>query len=261
MVKRGEKMPFIQKFLCALLFALCCNAFAAEGSADADSCSEKQVWRCSKKYKTWQKYAPKDVHAPKAFEFRIGAMYPTAFEASVMGFRGVHLVEINDRWRFYVGYDPFHVTYNEKGFSDETVVLAAAAVAMAPFSFIYQVIKGSDSRDYEEEMNDYYKEASLPKIIFFHIPTYIWCGNLYFPLVEGSWLGLNDQSHVITHLIEDEGFHWSSFTYTNDISLRFSKKERGRSGSFVDVGVRLEKNFADSFKARIFAQIGVFGSG
>ena len=257
MVKRGENQLLLMKeFLCALLLAFCCNAFATESGGDASGTYDDQAWRNSKKYKTWKKYSERDVHAPKALEFRVAGMYPTAFDASVFAFRGVDLVEINDRWRFYVGYDPFHVTYNEKGFSDESLMLVGAALAISPFSLIYSAITSSGSRDPAEEMNDYYKEASIPKIIFFYIPAYIWCGNLYFPLVEGSWLGLNDQSHVVTHIIEEGGFYLRSFTYTNDVSLRFSK-----SGYFVDAGVRLEKNFADDFKARIILQIGVFGSG
>jgi len=183
-------------------------------------------------------------YMPKLLGFSAGYATPNVFDFSIFSILGAFPINITDGYRIHVGYDPLHLRVDDIGASDDALFAVSTWFLFNGIDNIANKITGSESEG--------------PGILVL-ATLFIWCGNVYIPLVPGSWLGINDQNHFTTHVIQ-EGFHTRSFTYTNDLSLRFSAKPSS-SGFFLDTGIRFEKNFAEDFKYRFFVQLGLFGSG
>ncbi|WP_290725966.1 hypothetical protein [Fibrobacter sp. UBA2449] len=183
-------------------------------------------------------------YMPKLLGFSAGYATPNVFDFSIFSILGTFPINITDGYRIHVGYDPLHLRVDDIGASDDALFAVSTWFLFNGIDDIANKITGSESEG--------------PGILVL-ATLFIWCGNVYIPLVPGSWLGINDQNHFTTHVIQ-EGFHTRSFTYTNDLSLRFSAKPSS-SGFFLDTGIRFEKNFAEDFKYRFFVQLGLFGSG
>lgn len=183
-------------------------------------------------------------YMPKLLGFSAGYATPNVFDFSIFSILGAFPINITDGYRIHVGYDPLHLRVDDIGASDDALFAVSTWYLFNGIDDIANKITGSESEG--------------PGILVL-APLFIWCGNVYIPLVPGSWLGINDQNHFTTHVIQ-EGFHAGSFTYTNDLSLRFSARPSS-SGFFLDTGIRFEKNFAEDFKYRFFVQLGLFGSG
>ena len=183
-------------------------------------------------------------YMPKLLGFSAGYATPNVFDFSIFSILGAFPINITDGYRIYVGYDPLHLRVDDIGASDDALFAVSTWYLFNGIDDIANKITGSESEG--------------PGILVL-ATLFIWCGNVYIPLVPGSWLGINDQNHFTTHVIQ-EGFHARSFTYTNDLSLRFSARPSS-SGFFLDTGIRFEKNFAEDFKYRFFVQLGVWGSG
>ena len=183
-------------------------------------------------------------YMPRALGFSAGYATPNVFDFSIFSILGAFPINITDGYRIHVGYDPLHLRVDDIGASDDALFAVSTWYLFNGIDDIANKITGSESEG--------------PGILVL-ATLFIWCGNVYIPLVPGSWLGINDQNHFTTHVIQ-EGFHTRSFTYTNDLSLRFSIQP-SRTGYFLDTGIRFEKNFAEDFKYRFFVQLGLFGSG
>jgi hypothetical protein len=183
-------------------------------------------------------------YMPKLLGFSAGYATPNVFDFSIFSILGAFPINITDGYRIHVGYDPLHLRVDDIGASDDALFAVSTWFLFNGIDDIANKITGSESEG--------------PGILVL-ATLFIWCGNVYIPLVPGSWLGINDQNHFTTHVIQ-EGFHTRSFTYTNDLSLRFSAKPSS-SGFFLDTGILFEKNFAEDFKYRFFVQLGLFGSG
>jgi hypothetical protein len=183
-------------------------------------------------------------YMPKLLGFSAGYATPNVFDFSIFSILGAFPINITDGYRIHVGYDPLHLRVDDIGASDDALFAVSTWYLFNGIDDIANKITGSESEG--------------PGILVL-ATLFIWCGNVYIPLVPGSWLGINDQNHFTTHVIQ-EGFHTRSFTYTNDLSLRFSAKPSS-SGFFLDTGIRFEKNFAEDFKYRFFVQLGIWGSG
>ena len=183
-------------------------------------------------------------YMPGGLGFSAGYATPDVLDFSIFSFYGAFPINITDGYRIHVGYDPLHLRVDDIGASDDALFAVSTWFLFNGIDDIANKITGSESEG--------------PGILVL-APLFIWCGNVYIPLVPGSWLGINDQNHFTTHVIQ-EGFHTRSFTYTNDLSLRFSIQP-SRTGYFLDTGIRFEKNFAEDFKYRFFVQLGLFGSG
>ncbi|WP_139255949.1 hypothetical protein [Fibrobacter sp. UWB12] len=185
-------------------------------------------------------------YMPRALGFSAGYATPNVFDFSIFTFLDVLPINITDGYSIHVGYEPLHLRVDDFGASDDALFAAGGWFLFNGIDAVARKITGS--------------ESDGPGFLVL-APLFIWCGMVYIPLVPGSWLGINDQNHFTTHVIQ-EGFHARSFTYTNDLSLRFSMKpSRGTTGYFLDTGIRFEKNFAEDFKYRFFVQLGLFGSG
>jgi hypothetical protein len=182
-------------------------------------------------------------YMPKLLGFSAGYATPNVFDFSIFSILGAFPINITDGYKIHVGYDPLHLRVDDIGASDDALFAVSTWFLFNGIDDIANKITGSESEG--------------PGILVL-ATLFIWCGNVYIPLVPGSWLGINDQNHFTTHVIQ-EGFHTRSFTYTNDLSLRFSAKPSS-SGFFLDTGIRFEKNFAEDFKYRFFVQLGLFGS-
>jgi hypothetical protein len=183
-------------------------------------------------------------YMPRALGFSAGYATPDVFDFSIFTFLDVLPINITDGYSIHVGYEPLHLRVDDFGASDDALFAAGGWFLFNGIDAVARKITGS--------------ESDGPGILVL-APLFIWCGMVYIPLVPGSWLGINVQNHFTTHVIQ-EGFHARSFTYTNDLSLRFSARP-SRSGHFLDAGIRFEKNFAKNFKYRFFVQLGVFGTG
>lgn len=183
-------------------------------------------------------------YMPGGLGFSAGYATPNVLDFSIFSFYGAFPINITEGYRIHIGYDPLHLRVDDIGASDDALFAASIWFLFNGIDAIANKITGSESEG--------------PGILVL-APLFIWCGNVYIPLVPGSWLGINDQNHFTTHVIQ-EGFHTRSFTYTNDLSLRFSIQP-SRTGYFLDTGIRFEKNFAEDFKYRFFVQLGLFGSG
>ena len=218
------------------LFCLYCNVWAQENKKPTE---EEQLDQMYAHYN--ERYMP----GPLAFS--AGYATPGVFDFSIFSLLGVFLINITDGYRFHIGYDPLHLRVDDIGVSDDALFAAGGWFLFNGIESIVEKITGSAST-----IN------GGPGFLVV-VPLFVWCGNVYFPLVSGSWLGINDQNHFTTHVIQ-EGFHARSFIYTNDLSLRFSAKP-STSIFFLDTGIRFEKNFAEDFKYRLFVQLGVSGSG
>lgn len=176
-------------------------------------------------------------YMPGAFTFHASYVTLTTAEFSVFDIRPNNdgdAIHVADWLKIYVGYDPFHISIGEYGISDESLLSIGGI-------FLWGMLNMLDD--------------SFAYILL--LPSYAWCGNLYIPLVERSWLGLTDQSHFLTYVIYNKGFYKRSFSYVNDLGLRFSPI-LGKDGShlYLESGVRFEKNFAHDAKARLYLQIG-----
>ena len=183
-------------------------------------------------------------YMPKLLGFSASYATPNVFDFSIFSILGAFPINITDGYRIHVGYDPLHLRVDDIGASDDALFAVSTWYLFNGIDDIANKITGSESEG--------------PGILVL-ATLFIWCGNVYIPLVPGSWLGINDQNHFTTHVIQ-EGFHTRSFTYTNDLSLRFSARPSS-SGFLLDTGIRFEKNFAEDFKYRFFVQLGIWGSG
>ena len=221
--------------LIVALFCLCGNVLAQENK----KLTEEE--KLDKMYATYN-----NRYMPGGFGFSAGYAMPGEFDFSIFSFLGVFPINITDGYRFHIGFDPLHLRVDDIGVSDDALFAAGGWFLFNGIETILRKIMGSTG------------SSSGPGMLVL-VPLFVWCGNVYAPLVPGSWLGINDQNHFTTHVIQ-EGFHARSFIYTNDLSLRFSAKP-SRSTFFFDAGVRFEKNFAEDFKCKLFLQLGVAGTG
>ena len=224
---------FLQRIVCIVVLCFCSNAMAQEINASKE---EEQLDRMLANHN--------EEYMPKALGFSAGFATPDVFDFSIFSILGAFPINITDGYRIHVGYEPLHLRVDDIGASDDALFAVSTWYLFNGIDDIANKITGSESEG--------------PGILVL-ATLFIWCGNVYIPLVPGSWLGINDQNHFTTHVIQ-EGFHTRSFTYTNDLSLRFSARPFS-SGFFLDTGIRFEKNFAEDFKYRFFVQLGLFGSG
>ena len=197
----------------------------------------------------------KESYMPNGISFHASYVYPTTAEISLFDIRSGaegDAFHIGNLFDVYFGFDPLHISIDPDKVSDEALFSLGGALVMG---LIVGVLDEHAPSNETLEVLGY---------ILLGVPLYVWCGNLYIPLVPKSWLGLTDQSHIITHVIYERGFHLRSFTYVNDIGLRWSPIRRESSNStsygYFEAGVRLEKNFADDFKCKFFFQIGFAGT-
>ena len=226
---------FLLRIACIIVLCICSNVMAQEKKGLSE---EEQLDRMLERYN--------ERYMPKLLGFSAGYATPNVFDFSIFSILGAFPINITDGYRIHVGYDPLHLRVDDIGASDDALFAVSTWFLFNGIDDIANKITGSESEG--------------PGILVL-ATLFIWCGNVYIPLVPGSWLGINDQNHFTTHVIQ-EGFHTRSFTYTNDLSLRFSMKpSRGTTGFFLDTGIRFEKNFAEDFKYRFFVQLGLFGSG
>ena len=224
---------FLLRIACIIVLCICSNVMAQEKKGLSE---EEQLDRMLERYN--------ERYMPKLLGFSAGYATPNVFDFSIFSILGAFPINITDGYRIHVGYDPLHLRVDDIGASDDALFAVSTWYLFNGIDDIANKITGSESEG--------------PGILVL-ATLFIWCGNVYIPLVPGSWLGINDQNHFTTHVIQ-EGFHTRSFTYTNDLSLRFSAKPSS-SGFFLDTGIRFEKNFAEDFKYRFFVQLGLFGSG
>ncbi|WP_295038684.1 hypothetical protein [uncultured Fibrobacter sp.] len=224
---------FLLRIACIIVLCICSNVMAQEKKGLSE---EEQLDRMLERYN--------ERYMPKLLGFSAGYATPNVFDFSIFSILGAFPINITDGYRIHVGYDPLHLRVDDIGASDDALFAVSTWFLFNGIDDIANKITGSESEG--------------PGILVL-ATLFIWCGNVYIPLVPGSWLGINDQNHFTTHVIQ-EGFHTRSFTYTNDLSLRFSAKPSS-SGFFLDTGIRFEKNFAEDFKYRFFVQLGLFGSG
>ena len=226
---------FLQRIVCIVVLCFCSNAMAQEINASKE---EEQLDRMLANQN--------EEYMPKALGFSAGFATPDVLDFSIFSFYGVSRINITG-YRIYVGYDPLHLRVDDIGASDDALFAASIWFLFNGIDAILEKIIGPTPGT-----------SAGPGMLVL-VPLFVWCGNIYAPLVPGSWLGINDQNHFTTHVIQ-EGFHARSFTYTNDLSLRFSARPFS-SGFFLDTGIRFEKNFAEDFKYRFFVQLGIWGSG
>lgn len=224
---------FLLRIACIIVLCICSNVMAQEKKGLSE---EEQLDRMLERYN--------ERYMPKLLGFSAGYATPNVFDFSIFSILGAFPINITDGYRIHVGYDPLHLRVDDIGASDDALFAVSTWYLFNGIDDIANKITGSESEG--------------PGILVL-ATLFIWCGNVYIPLVPGSWLGINDQNHFTTHVIQ-EGFHARSFTYTNDLSLRFSARPSS-SGFFLDMGIRFEKNFAEDFKYRFFVQLGVWGSG
>lgn len=164
-------------------------------------------------------------------------------------------------WPVALGFEPFHLEIAADDFqvvSDETLWIAAAGAVIGALG---PVINGSDSKEDSTAKAAEKKPMSTAGKVLATIalvPVYAICGNLYVPIVPGAWLGILDQSHLVTQLIS-EGFSKKSFTYMNDVGLRLSPlaSSDGVVHGYLDGGIRFKKNFDADLKYHYFAELGV----
>lgn len=225
---------FLQRVICIAVLCICGNVMAQGTNGLSE---EKQL---DMMYEHHNKR-----YMPGGLGFSAGYATPKVFDFSVFSILGAFPVNIKNGYKIYIGYDPIHLRIDDIGVSDDAMFAAGIWFGFNGIDYLVDIITGSN--------------PSGDPGLFVLAPLFVWCGNIYFPLVPGSWLGINDQNHFTTHVIQ-EGFHARSFIYTNDLSLRFSARP-SRSGHFLDAGIRFEKNFAKNFKYRLFIQLGVFGTG
>ena len=224
---------FLQRIVCIVVLCFCSNAMAQEINASKE---EEQLDKMLEHHN--------ERYMPRALGFSAGYATPNVLDFSIFSILGAFPINITDGYRIHVGYDPLHLRVDDIGASDDALFAVSTWYLFNGIDDIANKITGSESEG--------------PGILVL-ATLFIWCGNVYIPLVPGSWLGINDQNHFTTHVIQ-EGFHARSFTYTNDLSLRFSARTFS-SGFFLDTGIRFEKNFAEDFKYRFFVQLGIWGSG
>ena len=234
-VLHKQTQRFLLRIAGIIVLCICSNVMAQEkkGLSEEEQL-DKMLERHNERY------------MPRALGFSAGYATPDVFDFSIFTFLDVLPINITDGYSIHVGYEPLHLWVDDFGASDDALFAAGGWFLFNGIDAVARKITGS--------------ESDGPGILVL-APLFIWCGMVYIPLVPGSWLGINDQNHFTTHVIQ-EGFHTRSFTYTNDLSLRFSMKpSRGTTGYFLDTGIRFEKNFAEDFKYRFFVQLGLFGSG
>jgi len=224
---------FLQRVICIIVLCFCSNAISQEKKGLSE---EEQLDRMFQHHN--------ERYMPKALGFSAGYATPNVFDFSIFSILGAFPVNIKNDYKIYIGYDPLHLRIDDIGASDDALFAAGGWFLFNGIEAIANKITNSGSGG--------------PGILVL-APLFIWCGMVYIPLVPGSWLGINDQNHFTTHVIQ-EGFHAHSFTYSNDLSLRFSARPFS-SGFFLDTGIRFEKNFAEDFKYRFFVQLGIWGSG
>ena len=234
-VLHKQTQRFLLRIAGIIVLCICSNVMAQEKKGLSE---EKQLDRMLEHYN--------EEYMPRALGFSAGYATPDVFDFSIFTFLDVLPINITDGYSIHVGYEPLHLRVDDFGASDDALFAAGGWFLFNGIDAVARKITGS--------------ESDGPGILVL-APLFIWCGMVYIPLVPGSWLGINNQNHFTTHVIQ-EGFHTRSFTYTNDLSLRFSMKpSRGTTGYFLDTGIRFEKNFAEDFKYRFFVQLGLFGSG
>ena len=185
-------------------------------------------------------------HMPRGLGFSAGYAMFNEFDFSVFSICCAYPIRITGWRRIHLGWDPLHLRIDDIGVSDDALLPMGGFFLFYGIETIVRNIKGT--------IGPWTEPGTLVLA-----PLFIWCGMVYIPLVPSSWLGINDQNHFTTHVIQ-EGFHTRSFIYTNDLSLRFSARPSS-SGFFLDTGIRFEKNFAEDFKYRLFVQLGIWGSG
>ena len=224
---------FLLRIACIIVLCICSNVMAQEKKGLSE---EEQLDRMLERHN--------ERYMPGGLGFSAGYATPDVLDFSIFSFYGAFPINITEGYRIHIGYDPLHLRVDDIGASDDALFAASIWFLFNGIDAIANKIAGSESEG--------------PGILVL-APLFIWCGNVYIPLVPGSWLGINDQNHFTTHVIQ-EGFHTRSFTYTNDLSLRFSARPFS-SVFFLDAGIRFEKNFAEDFKYRFFVQLGLFGSG
>lgn len=235
-----EQIPsYLRKLFCILLIASCCNAFGEESDVEAENSTVN------------------DSYIPLGFTFHASYVSPKTAEVSLFDIRpfadgdAFHITE----WlSLYFGFDPVHVSIGPSGISDETLLSIGAYVVAMPIFLLFEDSVAPDTIHREDGTS----AKDVLAMIFLGIPLYLWCGNLYIPLVPKAWLGLTDQSHLLTYVLTEKGFYRRSFTYVNDVGLRFSPIRYGNGGYhvYLEGGVRFEKNFADDFKTRYYFQLG-----
>ncbi len=232
-VLHKQTQRFLLRIAGIIVLCICSNVMAQEKKGLSE---EEQLDRMLERHN--------ERYMPGGLGFSAGYATPDVLDFSIFSFYGAFPINITEGYRIHIGYDPLHLRVDDIGASDDALFAASIWFLFNGIDAIANKITGSESEG--------------PGILVL-APLFIWCGNVYIPLVPGSWLGINDQNHFTTHVIQ-EGFHTRSFTYTNDLSLRFSIQP-SRTGYFLDTGIRFEKNFAEDFKYRFFVQLGLFGSG
>lgn len=224
---------FLLRIAGIIVLCICSNVMAQEKKGLSE---EEQLDRVLERHN--------ERYMPLGFGFSAGYATPDVLDFSIFSFYGVSRINITG-YRIHVGYDPLHLRVDDIGASDDALFAASIWFLFNGIDAILEKIIGPTPGT-----------SAGPGMLVL-VPLFVWCGNIYAPLVPGSWLGINDQNHFTTHVIQ-EGFHARSFTYTNDLSLRFSIQP-SKTGYFLDTGIRLEKNFAEDFKYRFFVQLGLFG--
>lgn len=82
-------------------------------------------------------------------------------------------------------------------------------------------------------------------------------GSLYFPVVPNSYFGIVNKHRFVTEIIT-KGWHKKSFTFQDDIGLRFQiNPDDFIIGFFADGGFRFEKNFSRDLEKKWFVQAGL----
>lgn len=154
-----------------------------------------------------------------------------------------------------IGIDVFHIqatiTDDFQLLSDEAIW---SALSLTPFavSFTAAFVGGPVSLGYIGEVGVF-------------AMMYLWHGSIYLPIIPGGWIGIVNKHRFLTQIIT-EGWHKGSFTFQDDLGLRFyidrpkyvhpKTKNITYQRFFIDTGCRFEKNFAKDTNYKLFLQVG-----
>ena len=247
MSNHSKNIPsFLRNVLCVFLVVFCAPLRAETEDPKIET------------YVNIEEAKTTDSYMPEGFLIHSSYVSISTVEFSLLDMHSTNGDEfrITEWIKIYFGFDPLHISIDldHSKASDEAIFSLGGGIVIGIIAGLVEV------SGLTQKLSSF-GDSSFGKVlayIFLGVPLYVWCGNLYIPLVSKSWLGLTDQSHILTHVFAENGFHLRSFTYVNDVGLCFSpyRSNNGNTHGYIETGVRFEKNFADKFKTKFFLQLG-----
>ena len=158
-----------------------------------------------------------------------------------------------DNYDIQIGIDYLHFQIAP---TDRFQTVSDESLFQLPFILLALPLTMIPSADKSQDMNH-------PQIItrYFYILGgigFLLHGSLYFPIVPNNCFGFINKQRFITEILT-KGIHLESFTFQDDIGLRFQLKPEGHYGFFIDGGFRFEKNFSRDFEKKWFVQVALIG--